>query len=153
MVFVHAREAEEKFIAEEFGVKRNSVMYNDFVIIGPKNNPAGIKGSRNATFALRAIKAKGAPFISRGDRYDSACRLAARATHRKTKSSWLLGNLRVMLESRPVKALGWASLSAMISLLNNTSGLSKAYDSRGFRAKSKCVSEKLNESLHPRSRR
>src|SRR5262249_40116726 len=89
----------------------------------------------------------------RGDRYDSPCRLAARATHRKTKSSWLLGNLRAMLESRPVKALGWASLSAMISLLNNTPGLSKAYDSRGFRAKSKCVSEKLNESLHPRSRR
>ena len=51
------------------------------------------------------------------------------------------------------EALGWASLSAMISLLNNTPGLSKAYDSRGFRAKSKCVSEKPNESLHPRSRR
>src|SRR5499433_2632321 len=110
VVLVHAREAEEKFIAEGHGVKRNSVMYNDFVIIGPKNDPAGIKGSRNATFALRAIKAKGAPFISRGDRYDSPCRLAARATHRKTKSSWLLGNLRAMLESRPVKALCWASL-------------------------------------------
>jgi len=70
-----------------------------------------------------------------------------RVQHRKTKSSWLLGNLRAMLESRPVKALGWASLSAMISLLNNTPGLSKAYDSRGFRAKSKCVSEKMKACI------
>src|SRR5262249_9088664 len=55
-------------IAEGFGVKRNSVMYNDFVIIGPKSDPASIIGSRQAAFALQAIKAKGAPFISRGDR-------------------------------------------------------------------------------------
>jgi tungstate transport system substrate-binding protein len=68
VVFVHAREAEEKFIAQGFGVKRHSVMYNDFVIIGPKDDPASIKGSRNAAFALQSIKAKGAPFISRGDR-------------------------------------------------------------------------------------
>src|SRR6516162_5005910 len=67
VVFVHAREAEEKFIAEGHGVKRYSVMYNDFVIIGPKDDPAGIKGSRNVRFALQTIKAKGAPFISRGD--------------------------------------------------------------------------------------
>src|SRR5215472_13277493 len=67
VVFVHAREAEEKFIAEGFGVKRDSVMYNDFVIIGPKDDPASIKGARNVAFALQSIKAKGAPFISRGD--------------------------------------------------------------------------------------
>src|SRR5262249_44726722 len=58
VVFVHAREAEEKFIAEGFGVKRYSVMYNDFVIIGPKDDPASIKGARNAAFALQTIKAK-----------------------------------------------------------------------------------------------
>src|SRR6516225_10140442 len=68
VVFVHAKEAEEKFVAGGFGVKRNSVMYNDFVIIGPKSDPAGIKGGRNAVFALQTIKAKSAPFISRGDR-------------------------------------------------------------------------------------
>ena len=68
VVFVHAKEAEEKFVAEGHGVKRYPVMYNDFVIIGPTNDPAGIKGARHATFALQAIKAKGAPFISRGDR-------------------------------------------------------------------------------------
>jgi tungstate transport system substrate-binding protein len=68
VVLTHAKEAEERFIAEGFAVKRYSVMYNDFVIIGPKSDPAGIKGSRNAIFALQAIKAKGSPFISRGDR-------------------------------------------------------------------------------------
>src|SRR5262249_56039681 len=62
-----AGEGEEKFIAEGFGVKRHSVMYNDFIIIGPNDDPASIKGSRNARFALQTIKAKGAPFISRGD--------------------------------------------------------------------------------------
>jgi tungstate transport system substrate-binding protein len=68
VVFVHARAEEEKFIAQGFGVKRYSVMYNDFVIIGPKSDPAGIVGARNVAFALQTIKAKGAPFISRGDR-------------------------------------------------------------------------------------
>src|SRR5262245_29211131 len=67
VVFVHAKEAEDKFVEEGFGVKRYSVMYNDFVIIGPKSDPAGVKGSRNAIFALQAIKAKVASFISRGD--------------------------------------------------------------------------------------
>src|SRR5262249_4144326 len=67
VVFVHAREAEEKFMAEGFGVKRYPVMYNDFIIVGPKDDPASIKGARNVAFALQTIKAKGAPFISRGD--------------------------------------------------------------------------------------
>jgi tungstate transport system substrate-binding protein len=67
VVFVHAKSAEEKFLAEGFGVKRYPVMYNDFVLIGPQNDPAGIKG-QDITTALRTIKAKAAPFISRGDR-------------------------------------------------------------------------------------
>jgi tungstate transport system substrate-binding protein len=67
VVFVHARSAEEKFLAEGFGVKRYPVMYNDFVIIGPKDDPAGIRG-HDVTTALQTIKAKQAPFISRGDR-------------------------------------------------------------------------------------
>jgi tungstate transport system substrate-binding protein len=67
VVFVHAKSAEEKFLAEGQGVKRNPVMYNDFVLIGPKNNPAGIKG-RDIAAALKTIKEKQAPFISRGDR-------------------------------------------------------------------------------------
>jgi tungstate transport system substrate-binding protein len=67
VVFVHAKSAEEKFLSEGFGVKRYPVMYNDFVLIGPQSDPAGIKGKDIAT-ALQTIKAKAAPFISRGDR-------------------------------------------------------------------------------------
>lgn len=68
VVFVHARPLEEKFLAEGFGVKRDDVMYNDFVLIGPKSDPAGVKGSKDIVSALTAIRDKGAPFISRGDR-------------------------------------------------------------------------------------
>ena len=68
VVFVHARQQEEKFVADGFGVKRFPVMYNDFVLIGPKSDPAGIKGSKDIAAALKAIKGKSAPFISRGDK-------------------------------------------------------------------------------------
>jgi ABC-type tungstate transport system permease subunit len=68
VVFVHARPAEEKFLSEGFGVKRYPVMYNDFILVGPKGDPAGIKGSKDIVAALGAIKAKGADFISRGDK-------------------------------------------------------------------------------------
>ncbi|MFL5063540.1 MAG: extracellular solute-binding protein [Xanthobacteraceae bacterium] len=68
VVFVHARPQEEKFVAEGFGVKRFPVMYNDFVLIGPKSDPAGIGGTKDIVAALKTIKAEGAPFISRGDR-------------------------------------------------------------------------------------
>jgi tungstate transport system substrate-binding protein len=68
VVFVHAKPQEEKFIAEGAGVKRYPVMYNDFVLIGPKSDPAGIKGMTDVAAALKTIKAKDAPFISRGDR-------------------------------------------------------------------------------------
>src|SRR6187401_474715 len=68
VVFVHARPQEEKFVADGFGVKRYAVMYNDFVLIGPKSDPAGIIGSKDIATSLKAIKAKGADFISRGDK-------------------------------------------------------------------------------------
>jgi tungstate transport system substrate-binding protein len=67
VVFVHAKAQEEKFVADGFGVTRHPVMYNDFILIGPKNDPAGAKG-RDIVAALKTIKAKAAPFISRGDR-------------------------------------------------------------------------------------
>jgi tungstate transport system substrate-binding protein len=67
VVFVHAKSAEEKFLSEGFGVKRYPVMYNDFVLIGPQSDPAAVKGKDIVT-ALQTIKAKSAPFISRGDR-------------------------------------------------------------------------------------
>ena len=68
VVFVHAKSAEEKFLAEGAGVKRYPVMYNDFVLIGPKSDPAGIKGMNDVAKAFQTIKEKQAPFVSRGDR-------------------------------------------------------------------------------------
>lgn len=68
VVFVHAKAQEEKFIEEGFGVKRYEVMYNDFVLIGPKADPAGIKGTKDITAAFEAIRDKQAPFVSRGDK-------------------------------------------------------------------------------------
>jgi tungstate transport system substrate-binding protein len=68
VVFVHAKSAEEKFLSEGQGVKRYPVMYNDFVLVGPKSDPAGVKGGKDIVAALKAIKSKSAPFISRGDR-------------------------------------------------------------------------------------
>ncbi len=67
VVFVHARPQEEKFVADGLGVKRYPVMYNDFVLIGPKSDPAGARG-KNIVAGLEAIKSTAAPFISRGDK-------------------------------------------------------------------------------------
>jgi len=67
VVFVHARSAEEKFLAEGHGVRRFDVMYNDFVLIGPKSDPAKISGGKDILEGLRKIKAANAPFVSRGD--------------------------------------------------------------------------------------
>lgn len=68
VVFVHDRAAEERFVAEGYGVQRRHVMRNDFVLIGPAADPAGIAGARDTTAALGRIAAARAPFISRGDR-------------------------------------------------------------------------------------
>lgn len=68
VVFVHARAQEEKFVAEGFGVKRYPVMYNDFVLIGPNIDPAGVKGSKDIIDALKKIRGKEAAFISRSDK-------------------------------------------------------------------------------------
>ena len=67
VVFVHAKSAEEKFLAEGEGVKRFPVMYNDFVLIGPKDDPAGIKGRKDVSKAFQTIREKQACFVSRGD--------------------------------------------------------------------------------------
>ena len=68
VVFVHDRPAEDKFIAEGEGVHRYPVMYNDFVLIGPKSDPANVGGGKDILDALRKIEVAKAPFISRGDR-------------------------------------------------------------------------------------
>ena len=68
VVFVHDKAAEEKFLSEGWATKRQDVMYNDFIIVGPKSDPAKIAGSKDVLDALRKIAAAKAPFISRGDR-------------------------------------------------------------------------------------
>ncbi|WP_421979581.1 substrate-binding domain-containing protein [Roseibium sp.] len=67
VLLVHSKPSEEKFVADGFGVSRADVMYNDFVIVGPASDPAGIKGSRNVVAALPKIAEAEAPFASRGD--------------------------------------------------------------------------------------
>jgi len=67
LVIVHARALEDKFIAEGFGIDRRDVMYNDFVILGPKDDPAGIKGMKSAAEAFKKIANSKAKFVTRGD--------------------------------------------------------------------------------------
>jgi tungstate transport system substrate-binding protein len=85
VVFVHARPQEEKFVADGFGMRRNPVMYNDFILVGPKGDPAGAKG-RDIVAGLKAIKAKEAPFISRGDKS---------GTHAAELALWKLAGIDV----------------------------------------------------------
>lgn len=68
VVFVHDRSAEDRFVAEGFGIDRRDVMYNDFVLIGPKADPARVAGGKDIAAAFRAIAAAKAPFVSRGDK-------------------------------------------------------------------------------------
>jgi tungstate transport system substrate-binding protein len=67
VLFVHHKPSEEKFVADGFGVERHAVMYNDYVIVGPVSDPAGIKGSKDVADAFQEIAAAEAPFASRGD--------------------------------------------------------------------------------------
>ena len=92
VVFVHARSAEEKFIAEGYGVKRLPVMYNDFVLIGPKSDPAKIGGGKDTLEALRKIKIAAAPFVSRGDRS---------GTHMAELALWKQSGIDIAAEKGP----------------------------------------------------
>lgn len=81
VLLVHAKEAEEKFVVEGYGVRRFDVMYNDFIIVGPPSDPAKVAASRNGPAALRKIAHARALFASRGD--DSG-------THKKERQLWAL---------------------------------------------------------------
>ena len=83
VVFVHDQAAEEKFVADGFGLKRQPVMYNDFVLIGPKADPVGIKG-KDVLAALAKVSARNAAFVSRGDKS---------GTHAAELRYWTLANL------------------------------------------------------------
>ena len=84
ILFVHAREAEDKFIQDEYGVNRRDVMYNDFIVLGPSNDPAKIKGMKNVVSAFTNIANQKAFFVSRGD---------ASGTDIKEKSLWKIANI------------------------------------------------------------
>lgn len=84
VLFVHHKPSEEKFVAEGFAAERKPVMYNDFVIVGPAKDPAGVKGSKDVADALGRIAAAKAPFVSRGD--DSG-------THKAELALWKAANL------------------------------------------------------------
>jgi len=84
VLLVHAKDAEEKFVAEGHGVKRHDLMYNDFVIVGPPSDPAGIKGGQDAIQALTSIAGSEALFASRGD--DSG-------THKKEIALWAMAKI------------------------------------------------------------
>ena len=92
VVFVHAKSAEEEFLREGHGVRRFPVMYNDFVIIGPKSDPAGIAGGADAPDALRKIKNASAAFVSRGDRS---------GTHIAEVNLWTLAGIDIAKEKGP----------------------------------------------------
>jgi tungstate transport system substrate-binding protein len=114
VVFVHAKPAEEKFLSEGFGVKRYPVMYNDFILVGPKSDPAGVKGSKDIVAALGAIKAKGADFISRGDKS---------GTHQAELNLWKVAGIDIAKDKGPwYKEIGQGMGAAL-----NTASASNAY--------------------------
>lgn len=111
VLLVHAKPAEEKFVAEGYGVKRSDLMYNDFVIVGPRRDPAGVRGMRDATAALAKLAHARAMFASRGD--DSG-------THSKEMRLWQETGID------PLKASGtWyrETGSGMGATLNTAAGL------------------------------
>ena len=119
VVFVHARPAEEKFLAEGFGVKRYPVMYNDFVLVGPSSDPAGIRGSRDIAAALNAIRTKAAPFISRGDRS---------GTHQAELALWKIAGLDIAAEKESKRIGIWyKEIGQGMGAALNTAAASNAY--------------------------
>jgi tungstate transport system substrate-binding protein len=111
VLFVHHKPSEEQFVVDGFGEKRFDVMYNDFVIVGPNNDPASIRGLDDAAAALRAIAKSTHPFASRGD--DSG-------TYKKELSLWQTGGIDVGAASG-----GWyrETGSGMGATLNVASGI------------------------------
>jgi tungstate transport system substrate-binding protein len=114
VVFVHAKSQEEKFVADGHGTKRFPVMYNDFVLIGPKGDPAGINGMKDIAKAFQAIRAKQITFISRGDRS---------GTHSAELRLWKAAGIDIEWERGPwYKAIGQGMGAAL-----NTASASNAY--------------------------
>lgn len=101
-VLVHDRAAEEKAVADGALTERQDVMYNDFVLVGPKQDPAGIKGGKDVAKALSAIAGKDAPFVSRGDKS---------GTHAAELRLWKLAGLDPVRQGGPASDKKWYSES------------------------------------------
>jgi tungstate transport system substrate-binding protein len=115
VVFVHAKPQEEKFVADGFGVKRLPVMYNDFILIGPKSDPAGVAGTRDIVSAFKTIKAKGSPFISRGDKS---------GTHAAELALWKMAGIDV---AGADKGAWYKEIGQGMGAALNTASASNAY--------------------------
>jgi tungstate transport system substrate-binding protein len=114
VVLVHAKSAEEKFLAEGYGVKRYPVMYNDFILIGPRADPAAVKGSKDVLASLAAIKRARSTFISRGDRS---------GTHIAELDLWRLAGIDIGTGKGPwYKEIGQGMGAAL-----NTASAAEAY--------------------------
>ena len=111
VLFVHHKPSEEKFVAEGFGVTRFDVMYNDFVVVGPRTDPAGVQGMTDVAAALAQVAAKQAMFVSRGD--DSG-------THKLELSLWKAAGVNVSAASGTWYREAGAGMGAT---LNTASGL------------------------------
>ena len=111
VVIVHAKALEERFVAEGFGVRRFEVMYNDFVLIGPKSDPAKVTGGKDITEALKQIKAASAAFVSRGDKS---------GTHFAELQLWTMAGIEIAKDKGPwYRDTG----SGMGPTLNTASGM------------------------------
>jgi tungstate transport system substrate-binding protein len=114
VLFVHAKAAEEKFLSEGFGVKRYPVMYNDFILVGPQGDPAGIKGSKDIVAAFKTLKEKKAAFISRGDKS---------GTHQAELNLWKVAGIDIATDKGPwYREIGQGMGAAL-----NTAAASNAY--------------------------
>jgi tungstate transport system substrate-binding protein len=114
VVFVHARPAEEKFLAEGQGVRRYPVMYNDFILVGPRSDPARVKGTKNILAALTVIKDKNAAFISRGDRS---------GTHQAELNLWKIAGIDIQAE----KGLWYKDIGQGMGAALNMASATNAY--------------------------
>ncbi len=113
VLFVHHKPSEDQFVAQGFGVERHDVMYNDYVLLGPHTDPAGLKGMKDAVAALAKIAATQAPFVSRGD--DSG-------THKLELSLWAAAGIEVKKASGSWYREAGAGMGATLNLASGLGG-------------------------------
>jgi tungstate transport system substrate-binding protein len=113
VLFVHHQPSEEQFAAQGFGVKRHDVMYNDYVLLGPQTDPAGIEGTKDVVAALTQIAAKQTPFVSRGD--DSG-------THKLELSLWQAAGIDVQKASGSWYREAGSGMGATLNMASSLDG-------------------------------